>query len=42
MNEVYKTKFWPALIWEMVEIYCHLGKVQPWPIIHLGPTGLGE
>ena len=25
----------------MVENYCPLDEIQPWPTVHLGPTGLG-
>ena len=42
MNGVYKTNIDCFFIWGMVENYCTLGKIQPWPTIHLGPTGLGE
>ena len=42
MNRVYKTNIGRSFIREMVEIYCTLGKIQPGPTIHLGPTGLGD
>ena len=42
MNGVYKTNIDCSFIQGMVENYCALGKTQPWPTIHLGPTGLGE
>ena len=42
MNGVYKTNIDCTFIRGMVENYCTLGKIQPWPTIHLGPTGLGE
>ena len=42
MNGVYKTNTDCSFIREMVENYCTLGKIQPWPPIHLDPTGLGE
>ena len=42
MNGVYKTIIDCSSIWGMVENYCTLGKIQPWPIIHLGPTGHDE
>ena len=42
MNGVYKTNIDCSFIRGMVENYCTLGKTQPWPTIHLGPTGLGE
>ena len=42
MNGVYKTNIDCSFIWGMVENYFTLGKTQPWPTIHLGPTGLGE
>ena len=42
MNCVYKTNIDCSFIREMVENYCTLGKIQPWPTIHLGPTGFGE
>ena len=42
MNRVYKTNIDCSVIRGMVENYCTLGKIQPWPTIHLGPTGLGE
>ena len=32
----------PSFIQGMVEIIGTLSKTQPWPTIHLGPTGLGE
>ena len=38
---VYKTNIDCTFIRGMVENYCTLGKVQPLPIIHLGPAGLG-
>ena len=42
VNGVYKTGIDCFFIRGMVENYCTLGKIQPWPTIHLGPTGLGE
>ena len=42
MNEVYKTNIDSSFVRGMVENYCALGKIQPWPPIHLGPAGLGE
>ena len=42
MNVVYKTNIDCSFIRGMVENYCTLGKIQPWPTIHLGPAGLGE
>ena len=42
MNGVHKTNIDCSFIWGMVENYCTLGKTQPWPTIHLDPTGLGE
>ena len=43
MNEIlYKTNIDCFFIRGMVENYCTLGKTQPWPTIHLSPTGLGE
>ena len=42
MNGVYKTNIDCSFIRGMVENYCTLGKTQPWPTIHLGPTGLSE
>ena len=42
MTGVYKTNIDCSFIRGMVENYCTLGKIQPWPTIHLGPTGLGE
>ena len=42
MNGVYKTNIDCSVIRGMVENYCTLGKTQPWPTIHLDPTGLGE
>ena len=42
MNGVYKTNIDCSFIRGMVENYCTLGKIQPWPTVHLGPTGLGE
>ena len=40
INGVYKTNIDCSFIRGMVENYCTLGKIQPWPTIHLGPTGL--
>ena len=42
MNGVYKTNIDCSFIRGMVENFCTLGKIQPCPTIHLGPTGLGE
>ena len=42
MNVVYKTNIDCIFILGMVENYCTLGKIQPWPTIHFGPVGLGE
>ena len=42
INGLYKTNIDCSFIRGMVENYCTLGKTQPWPIIHLGPTGLGD
>ena len=42
VNGVYKTNTDCSFIRGMVKNYCTLGKIQPWPTIHLGPTGLGE
>ena len=42
MNGVYKTNIDFSFIRGMVENFCTLGKIQPWPTIYLGPTGLGE
>ena len=42
MNGVYKTYIDCYFIQGMVENYCTLGKIHPWPTIHLGPTGLSE
>ena len=42
MNGVYKTNIDCSFIRGMVENYCTLGKIQPLPTIHFGPTGLGE
>ena len=39
---VYKTNIDCSFIRGMVEYYCTLGKIQTFPTIHLGPTGLGE
>ena len=38
MNGVYKTNIDCFFIRGMVENYCTLGKIQPWPTIHLGPS----
>ena len=38
MNGVYKTNLDCSLIRGMVENYCTLGQIQPWPTIHLGLT----
>ena len=35
-NGVYKTNIDCSFIRGMVENYCTLGKIQPWPTIHLG------
>ena len=35
-NGVYKTNIGCSFIRGMVENYCTLGKIQPWPTIHLG------
>ena len=40
--DVYKTNIDCSFIQGMVENYCTLSEIQPWPTIHLGPTGLGE
>ena len=32
---VYKTNIDYSFIWEVVENYCTLGKIQPWPTIHM-------
>ena len=37
MYGVYKTNFDLSFIRGMVENNCTLGKIQPWPTIHLGP-----
>ena len=42
MNGVYKTNIDCSFIRGMVENYCILGKIQPWPTINLGPMDLGE
>ena len=42
MNGVYKTNIDCSFIRGMVENYCTLSKIQPWPTIQLGPMGLGE
>ena len=42
INGVYKTKSDCSFIRGMEENYCTLGKIQPWPTIHLGPTGFSE
>ena len=42
MNGVYKTNVDCSVIQGMVENYCTLSKIQTWPTIHLGRTGLGE
>ena len=42
MNGVHKTNIDCSFTREMVKNYCTLGKIQPWPTIHLGPTGLSE
>ena len=38
MNWVYKTNIDFSFIRGMIENYCTLGKIQPWPTIHLGPN----
>ena len=42
MNGVYKTNIDYSFIQGNVENYRTLGKIQPWPTIHLGPMDLGE
>ena len=37
MNGVYKTNIDCSYIRGMVENYCTLSKIQPWPTIHLSP-----
>ena len=42
MNGVYKTNIDCSFIQGMVENYCTFRKIQPWPTIQRGPTGLSE
>ena len=39
---MHKTNIDCSFIRGMLENYFTLGKIQPWPTIHFGPTGLGE
>ena len=38
MNGVYKTNIGCSLVHEMVENYCPMGRIQPCPTIHRGPS----